>query len=687
MQVVDVNGNMFGYDHLEIIGADGRPKTLDSGLTSVGLSMPSAFTVSNSPLTSNGTIGVTGAGTISQYIDGTGALRTFPSLSGYVTAVTASAPLSSSGGTTPNITIPQANISTSGFLSATDWNTFNSKQPAGNYITALSGEASGSGPGTASVTLNNASVTAKVLTGVNITGGSINASDSILTAFGKIQNQINGLIGSSIYQGTWNALTNTPALTSGVGTRGYYYIVNVAGSTNLDGITDWNVGDWAIFDGTAWQQVDNTDSVTSVNGQTGAVSLTSDNIPEGATNLYFTSLRSRQALSLTTSGSSGASTYDNTTGVLNIPNYGSALSGYVPYTGATQDVNLGIYRIAASAFTKAGGASTEFLKADGSIDSNTYLTTGAAASTYVPLSRTLTINGTAYDLSANRTWSVGTVTSVATTGPITGGTITGSGTIGITQATTSTDGYLSSTDWNTFNDKQNAITLTTTGTSGPATLTSDSLNIPDYSSAPRGNFAQTAKSVPITNTTQAQSLIYVDFEKRVLDDGGVVESLDCMESDLRNYGSVGSLFVPANSFKVGDSFHVNLSGVISSLNNQFMAIRIQSNGGVVFFPELTSTLAITALTLAATTNKFFDLVITFTIRAIGGRGVAKILTSGQFTYSKNASSAFEGADFTYLNEDTFDTTIDNTLDITAQFTTASTSNTIYSELFTLQKIY
>jgi hypothetical protein len=50
----------------------------------------------------------------------------------------------------------------------------------------------------------------------------------------------------------------------------------------------------------------------------------------------------------------------------------------------------------------------------------------------------------------------GTVTSIATTGPITGGTITTSGTIGITQATTSTDGYLSSTDWNTFNSKQNA---------------------------------------------------------------------------------------------------------------------------------------------------------------------------------------------------------------------------------------
>ena len=54
----------------------------------------------------------------------------------------------------------------------------------------------------------------------------------------------------------------------------------------------------------------------------------------------------------------------------------------------------------------------------------------------------------------------GTVTSIATTAPLTGGTITTSGTLGITQATTSTDGYLSSTDWNTFNGKQASLSGT-----------------------------------------------------------------------------------------------------------------------------------------------------------------------------------------------------------------------------------
>ena len=81
------------------------------------------------------------------------------------------------------------------------------------------------------------------------------------------------ITGGLSYQGSWNASTNTPTLTSGAGTAGTYYVVSVAGSTNLDGITDWLVGDWAIFNGTIWQKLDQTNTVTSVNGETGAVVL------------------------------------------------------------------------------------------------------------------------------------------------------------------------------------------------------------------------------------------------------------------------------------------------------------------------------------------------------------------------------------------------------------------------------
>ena len=191
-------------------------------------------------------------------------------------SLSATTPLSYNN-TTGVFTISQSNTTTNGYLSSADWNTFTAKQNAGNYITALTGEATASGPvggGSAAITLDNTAVIGKVLSGLNVTGGNVVSTDSILTAFGKTQNQINALVGGVMFQGVWDAATNNPALTSSVGTKGYYYVVNVAGSTNLNGITDWKVGDWAIFDGTAWQKVDNTDSVSSVFGRVGAVVAT-----------------------------------------------------------------------------------------------------------------------------------------------------------------------------------------------------------------------------------------------------------------------------------------------------------------------------------------------------------------------------------------------------------------------------
>lgn len=98
----------------------------------------------------------------------------------------------------------------------------------------------------------------------------------------------NAVIGGSVFQSTWNATTNSPALVSSTGTKGYYYIVATAGSTNIDGITDWKVGDWAIYDGSVWRKVDNTDAVSSVNGFTGAVSLDTSNVPDTSNKRYVT---------------------------------------------------------------------------------------------------------------------------------------------------------------------------------------------------------------------------------------------------------------------------------------------------------------------------------------------------------------------------------------------------------------
>ena len=72
----------------------------------------------------------------------------------------------------------------------------------------------------------------------------------------KVAAGLIGAINNLQYQGTWNASTNTPTITSSVGTTGYYYIVSVAGTTTINGISTWNVGDWIIFSNTGvWQRI------------------------------------------------------------------------------------------------------------------------------------------------------------------------------------------------------------------------------------------------------------------------------------------------------------------------------------------------------------------------------------------------------------------------------------------------
>jgi hypothetical protein len=103
-------------------------------------------------------------------------------------------------------------------------------------------------------------------------------SQAVLDALASLQAQIDALTVLT-YKGTWNASTNTPTLASSTGDSGDYYIVSVAGSTNLNGITDWQPGDWAIFNGTVWQKIDQSwataganSNITSMTGITGGIS-------------------------------------------------------------------------------------------------------------------------------------------------------------------------------------------------------------------------------------------------------------------------------------------------------------------------------------------------------------------------------------------------------------------------------
>ena len=321
-------------------------------------------------------------------------------------------------------------------------------------------------------------------------------------------NQIpDSVIGALSYQGTWDASTNTPTLTSSVGTKGYYYVVSVAGSTNLNGITDWKVGDWAVYSGTAWQKIDNTDSVTSVNGYTGAVVLTNTDISG------FGTMSTQNANSVAITGGSingttiGATTAADITGnTINAntkvvsPDYyaQSILGGNLRTSGGTSLVNWdgggsgnvtingGLLANAANknvslAPTGTGtvtinpatagtmdnvviGATTPKAITGTTVTATTFSGSGASL-TSIPnsalVNSAITINGTSTSLGGSI--SVGTVTSVTGTSPVvsSGGTTPA---ISMPAATTSVSGYLTSTDWNTFNSKGNGTVTSVTAT-------------------------------------------------------------------------------------------------------------------------------------------------------------------------------------------------------------------------------
>ena len=385
--------------------------------------------------------------------------------------------------------------------------------------------------------------------------------------------------GGVSYQGTWNAATNTPTLSNGVGTKGYYYVVSVAGSTNLDGITAWNVGDWAIFNGTVWQKVDNTDAVTSVNGYTGTVVLTNTDISgfgtmstqnanavaitggtingttigatTATTGAFTTATASTSVttpivqatnsggLSLknsagTTQISMGGGGGDNVsinvatningtnaqidisptgTGHVHINPTGTGSVEIKPTNVGTMDnITIGATTpraitgttVTATTFSGSGASLTSIPNSaltnsaitingtstslGGSISVGTVTSVAATAGTGISVSGspitgsgTLTVTNTAPDQTVVLTAGTGISTSgtypnftITNTSPSSGGTVTSvTGTapvvssggntpaISMAAATGSVNGYLTSTDWTTFNGKAPAVTYTT----------------------------------------------------------------------------------------------------------------------------------------------------------------------------------------------------------------------------------
>lgn len=128
-----------------------------------------------------------------------------------------------------------------------------------------------------------------------------NSSSSLLAddtqeAIDELANMIATLPDPITYKGTYDAATNNPNLSdSDVNVAGFLYRVTVAGTQNFgSGPISFEIGDSVVNNGMTWEKWDHSDQVLSVNGQTGAVILTTTDVAEGS-NLYFTDTRAKTA--------------------------------------------------------------------------------------------------------------------------------------------------------------------------------------------------------------------------------------------------------------------------------------------------------------------------------------------------------------------------------------------------------
>jgi hypothetical protein len=398
-----------GGTSAQFLKADGSVDSSTYGtgtVTSVALTMPTAFSVANSPITTAGTLAVTATGTTSQYIRGDGSLETFPALTGFVpyTGATADVNLGThdllaergtfaNNGSSDTLTVNHTSGSGYGIIVTKGGNNealyVSKTSGSGNAMTVVGGR-------TSLVDLALSSVTNTAGDFLTLSGGVVHKRTAAQT--------LTDIGGQA-------ALTNP---VTGTGTSGQVAYFTGTSAISSESNLFWDATNDRLGIGTATPSsilhiVDTSANATTlIIGETGEIPT----IKAGGANtdLRIEAVGYGGFLELVTDSNPR----------IRINPGGNVLIGTVIDNSNKLRVNGKIWAddiITSTSFVKDGGTSTQFLKADGSVDSSTYLTTGTAASTYLPLAGgTLTgaLNGTSGAFTGAVSGSAVTIT--ATTG-------------------------------------------------------------------------------------------------------------------------------------------------------------------------------------------------------------------------------------------------------------------------------
>jgi hypothetical protein len=384
-----------------------------------------------------------------------------PDAGGTVTSIATSAPIQGGTITTSGtISITQSGASTDGYLSSTDWNTFNGKEPAltkGNLTEATSAILTITG-GTNAVIGSGTSI--QVSQATTTTSGYLSSTD-----WNTFNDKEPALTKGNLTETTSSVLTIGSGTGAVIGS-GTTITVSQSGilTSGYLSSTDWNTFNDKEPALTKGNLTETTSSILTISGGTNAV------IGSGTT------IAVSQA-DASTSGylsSTDWNTFNDKEPALTKGNLTEATSSILTIsngTGAVIGAGTSIQVTQSSATTSGYLSSTDWSTFSGKADysfvtiavsGQTDVVADSASDTLTLVAGTgvtITTDATGDSVTIAATGSGGTVTSIATSAPLSGGTITSTGTISITQSDASTDGYLSSTDWSTFNGKQNALTF------------------------------------------------------------------------------------------------------------------------------------------------------------------------------------------------------------------------------------